>query len=369
MQQQQQLAVQQKHLQQLQQQALARQNAAALGAQAAAAGRPATAEPLAKRPKTDALPPPPEDAVSLESILMKAERSGVLKQAAGAGAAGVASSSAAAAAAAGSAADGPSSSIDDIMRRAEQQAATARARGLDRGAGEEEEKMIPKASLKRLMQLQALNTVRRVCCWCYVYLLLEMGVAGVWMLSCMTKDAGHIHRASTEAVAHLCDQPSAALRPPPLPVLRYGGVSSAGFALSSAAQCLPSQLSGHFVTTYPFRPPSPLLQAFKLQPDLVDQLQQLTESFVSEAVKFGVDLASHRRGATLRPTDLAMYLERTHHLHVPGFTKEYHPYRRPVASELHKERSIAVRKAQLAAAAAGGDAPAAAAARGGGGGD
>jgi transcription initiation factor TFIID subunit TAF12 len=114
---------------------------------------------------------------------------------------------------------------------------------------------------------------------------------------------------------------------------------------------------------------SALPQAFKLQPDLVDQLQQLTESFVSEAVKFGVDLASHRRGATLRPTDLAMYLERTHHLHVPGFTKEYHPYRRPVASELHKERSIAVRKAQLAAAAAGGDAPAAAAARGGGGGD
>ena len=109
------------------------------------------------------------------------------------------------------------------------------------------------------------------------------------------------------------------------------------------------------------------LQAFKLQPDLVDQLQQLTESFVSEAVKFGVDLASHRRGATLRPTDLATYLERTHHLYVPGFTKEYHPYRRPAASELHRERSIAVRKAQLAAAQAGGDAPAAAAAGRGGG--
>lgn len=96
----------------------------------------------------------------------------------------------------------------------------------------------------------------------------------------------------------------------------------------------------------------------------MDQLQRLTDAFVREAVKFGVDLASHRRGAVLRPADLATYLERTHHLHVPGFTKEYHPYRRPAASELHKERSILVRKAQLTAAQAGADGPAAAAGRG-----
>lgn len=78
----------------------------------------------------------------------------------------------------------------------------------------------------------------------------------------------------------------------------------------------------------------------------------MTAAFVEDAVKFGVSLASHRRGATLRPTDLATFLERTHHLHVPGFTKEYHPYRRPAASELHRERSIAVRKAQLQQSAA-----------------
>lgn len=107
--------------------------------------------------------------------------------------------------------------------------------------------------------------------------------------------------------------------------------------------------------------PPPRAQAFRLQPDVVEQLQRLTDAFVGEAVKFGCELASHRRGAVLRPTDLATYLERTHHLHVPGFTKEYHPYRRPAASELHRERTAAVRKAQLAASAGagggGGDGP------------
>ena len=98
-----------------------------------------------------------------------------------------------------------------------------------------------------------------------------------------------------------------------------------------------------------------VLQAFKLQPDLIEQLQALSRSFVEDTVNFGVSLSSRRRGATLRPTDLALYLERTHHLHVPGFTKEYHPYRRPAASELHKERSTLVRKALLQGTAGGGD--------------
>jgi transcription initiation factor TFIID subunit TAF12 len=87
-------------------------------------------------------------------------------------------------------------------------------------------------------------------------------------------------------------------------------------------------------------------QAFRLQPELLEQLQRLTESFVSEAVEFGVQLAGRRRGATLRPSDLALFIERTHHLSVPGFNKDAHPYRRPAASELHKARATAVRRAQ-----------------------
>jgi transcription initiation factor TFIID subunit TAF12 len=95
-----------------------------------------------------------------------------------------------------------------------------------------------------------------------------------------------------------------------------------------------------------------------MQPELQEQLTKLTEAFVSEAVDFGCALAARRRGATLRPSDLALYMQRSHHIYVPGFNKEYRQYKRPVPSELHKARTILVRKAQLhpqqqAAAAAG----------------
>jgi transcription initiation factor TFIID subunit 12 len=89
------------------------------------------------------------------------------------------------------------------------------------------------------------------------------------------------------------------------------------------------------------------LQAFRLQPELQQELTKLTEAFVSDAVDFGCALAARRRGATLRPSDLAMYMQRNHHIYVPGFNKEYRQYKRPVASELHKARTVLVRKAQL----------------------
>ncbi|WIA12092.1 hypothetical protein OEZ85_012168 [Tetradesmus obliquus] len=103
-----------------------------------------------------------------------------------------------------------------------------------------------------------------------------------------------------------------------------------------------------------------LNKAFRMQPELQEQLTKLTEAFVSDAVDFGCALAVRRRGATLRPSDLALYMQRSHHIYVPGFNKEYRQYKRPVPSELHKARTILVRKAQLhpqqqqqAAAAAG----------------
>lgn len=89
------------------------------------------------------------------------------------------------------------------------------------------------------------------------------------------------------------------------------------------------------------------MQSFRLQPELADELMKLTENFVTEAVEFGCALAARRSSKVLRTSDLAMYMQRTYHLHVPGFSKEYTPYRRLVASDLHKSRSVAVRKAQL----------------------
>lgn len=84
-----------------------------------------------------------------------------------------------------------------------------------------------------------------------------------------------------------------------------------------------------------------------MQPELQEQLTKLAEAFVTEAVEFGCSLAARRRGSTLRPADLALHMQRTHHIHVPGFSREYTPYKRPVVNDAHRQRMIAVRKAQL----------------------
>lgn len=110
--------------------------------------------------------------------------------------------------------------------------------------------------------------------------------------------------------------------------------------------CASSKLSAAFLIAAG-APWCPLLQSFVLQPELADELLKLSDNLVTEAVEFGCALAARRSSKVLRTSDLAMYMQRTYHLHIPGFNKEYTPYRRPVASDLHKARSVAVRKAQL----------------------
>jgi hypothetical protein len=61
-----------------------------------------------------------------------------------------------------------------------------------------------------------------------------------------------------------------------------------------------------------------------------------------------------RKAGTLRASDLAPYLERTHHVRIPGFGGELRPYRRPSASELHRERAAAVRQSAASGAGAAG---------------
>jgi transcription initiation factor TFIID subunit 12 len=97
-------------------------------------------------------------------------------------------------------------------------------------------------------------------------------------------------------------------------------------------------------------------QTFKLAPEVQAELARLAEDFVSDLVERGCQLAALRRAGTLRAADLAPYLERTHHIRVPGFGGELRPYRRPNASELHRERAAAVRQS-AAAAGAGAGAP------------
>ncbi|GBF87907.1 transcription initiation factor TFIID subunit 12 [Raphidocelis subcapitata] len=84
--------------------------------------------------------------------------------------------------------------------------------------------------------------------------------------------------------------------------------------------------------------------AFSLAPEVVAELTRAAEDFVADAVERGAQLAAARKANTLRASDLAPYLERAHHIRVPGFGGELKPYRRPSASELHRERAAAVRQ-------------------------
>jgi hypothetical protein len=88
----------------------------------------------------------------------------------------------------------------------------------------------------------------------------------------------------------------------------------------------------------------PPLQAFSLTPEVVAELTRMADEFVADVVERGAQLAAVRKANTLRASDLAPYLERAHAIRIPGFGGELKPYRRPSASELHRERAAAVRQ-------------------------
>lgn len=74
------------------------------------------------------------------------------------------------------------------------------------------------------------------------------------------------------------------------------------------------------------------------------ELSKLAEDFVQDLVDRGCQLAAIRKANTLRAADLTPYLERAHHIRIPGFGNELKPYKRPAASDLHRERAAAVRQ-------------------------
>jgi transcription initiation factor TFIID subunit TAF12 len=76
------------------------------------------------------------------------------------------------------------------------------------------------------------------------------------------------------------------------------------------------------------------------------------DDFVTNALQFGCSNTKRRpSGASLRPSDIAVYLERTYHITVPGFgnadAREVKPYRKIVATELHKSRQRIARETSL----------------------
>ena len=93
-------------------------------------------------------------------------------------------------------------------------------------------------------------------------------------------------------------------------------------------------------------------QGFKLDSATEASLMDIYEDFVSNALQFGCSNAKRRPGgASLRPSDIAVYMERTHHITVPGFgnadAREVKPYRKVVATELHKARQRVARETSL----------------------
>ncbi|KAK2080182.1 hypothetical protein QBZ16_000035 [Prototheca wickerhamii] len=80
----------------------------------------------------------------------------------------------------------------------------------------------------------------------------------------------------------------------------------------------------------------------KPTPALVAALKLVAADFVSGAVAFGASLAKQRKSERLEATDLQLYFQRAWDIFVPGFGgTEVVPYRRPVASELHRARAAA----------------------------
>lgn len=96
-----------------------------------------------------------------------------------------------------------------------------------------------------------------------------------------------------------------------------------------------------------------------MKPSMESALGQVAEDLVGQALSFGCSMARRRQGTgaaaedlVLQPADLAAFLEQTWQLHVPGFGGDVlRTYKRPAASELHKTRAAAVRRAQATSTA------------------
>ncbi|GIL84326.1 hypothetical protein Vretimale_15942 [Volvox reticuliferus] len=84
---------------------------------------------------------------------------------------------------------------------------------------------------------------------------------------------------------------------------------------------------------------------YAVDPATEAALQEFYTEWISNAVALGCEAAKGRNSNVLKARDIAIHLERSWNLHIPGFNGEgLKPYRRPNASELHRQRQLAVRR-------------------------
>lgn len=86
-----------------------------------------------------------------------------------------------------------------------------------------------------------------------------------------------------------------------------------------------------------------------LDPEVEDILVDIADEFVESITTFGCSLAKHRKSNTLEAKDILLHLERNWNMTLPGFSgDEIKGYRKPLTSDIHKERLSAIKRSMLA---------------------
>ncbi|PSS01377.1 Transcription initiation factor TFIID subunit like [Actinidia chinensis var. chinensis] len=88
----------------------------------------------------------------------------------------------------------------------------------------------------------------------------------------------------------------------------------------------------------------------KLDPEVEEILVDIADEFVESITTFGCSLAKHRKSNTLEAKDILLHLERNWNMNLPGFSgDEIKCYRKPFASDIHRERLAAIKRSMASA--------------------
>ncbi|CAH2054264.1 unnamed protein product [Thlaspi arvense] len=91
----------------------------------------------------------------------------------------------------------------------------------------------------------------------------------------------------------------------------------------------------------------------KLDPEVEDILSDIAEDFVESITTFGCSLAKHRKSDTLEAKDILLHVERNWNIRPPGFSSdEIKTFRKPLTTDIHKERLAVIKKSVTATEAA-----------------
>ncbi|CAI8602591.1 unnamed protein product [Vicia faba] len=91
----------------------------------------------------------------------------------------------------------------------------------------------------------------------------------------------------------------------------------------------------------------------KLDPEVADILGDIAENFLESIIRSGCSLAKHRKSTTLEAKDVLLHLEKNWNITLPGFGgDEIKNYRKPLSTDIHKERIAAIKKSMIATEAA-----------------